>query len=169
VVADARLFAPVDRLAEPTEVERLFEHEGWHIALASRAEDSGAVVRRRGSPDARGIFEGLAAVALDEFRVERAVIEQVHALAESYEQSTEDALVVFTARLLELSDRRTRGGTVAEYYEGTLPAFSSLVKHFAYLAAAHVASSGLRTIGSARPSTYGSGTSATTGISQLLS
>jgi hypothetical protein len=87
---------------------------------------------------------------IEEFRVERALCEQGRPLRVTYEQTTPDVLDELRAALLDAVTLRHSAEDIGRTYDSVLRAFNAVTIHFAYLAADHVESGGVRTIGSVR-------------------
>ena len=144
IVVDGRFLVPGVADGAGLDVPRIFEHEGWHGALARHHEDFAASYSRASVSGARAHCLGQALVLIDDYRIELALIEQGHFLDESYVPSLVETLDGCAAALRDAVTLRYPGEPMTRCYETTVPAFNSLTTHLSYLAAADAEVSSLR-------------------------
>jgi hypothetical protein len=115
-------------------LRRLVRHEGYHVVLGERNEDTDCVFRRLQPPEARGYCLGIGAIAVDEYRIERALwaegypdegrAHDLSTILPEARQQFRDAVVMRYDR--EPIDRTMRSAVTV---------FNQLSTHMAYVAA----------------------------------
>lgn len=133
VVVNGQLLRPGVGEQIGLDVERLFEHEGLHVALYQRGEDFHAIMgeRRLGFREAH--FDGHAVTLIDDYRIERALHENGGGIATSYLDSTQEVLHNFALAVYDGICNRYPNEPIKRCYETAFKAFYSLTTHLGYL------------------------------------
>jgi hypothetical protein len=93
---------PVALEREPPLIERLLAHEGGHVALHLHGEDIPLAPLYAAHSEGRAALYGMAAVALEEFRIERRLAELGYPIAErAAPGDLDDQLFAFCCEIFE--------------------------------------------------------------------
>lgn len=133
VIVNGQLLMPGIAEAIELDVERLFEHEGLHVALYQRGEDVHAIVAEGNLSFHEAHFDGHAAILIDDYRIERALHDSGGGIAATYLEATKDVLDNFAAAVYDGICQRYPNEPIKRCYETTFGAFYSLTTHLAYL------------------------------------
>jgi hypothetical protein len=144
VVIDASVVALPD--VDAAAVRRLFAHESLHVAIRHREEDmTGRRARlglERGS--VRGSFAGLAGMAIEEFRVERALAQAGLPLERSYYDGLPAFVEAVRASMEAGGDAADAEGDATPFLNAMLEGFEQLMTVVAYLLGDDIGSDGAR-------------------------
>jgi hypothetical protein len=133
LIVDAGLFS---LSADPDRAEHAFEHEALHIAVAQRGESLNDLRIRQDLGGASGQFAGMAGVASEEYRVERALSDPGgSAHPDSPMARFGEALQRFDERIRDVSRQYEADRNVDAIYRAVLEAFHAMVTWTAYVVA----------------------------------
>lgn len=141
VVVDARMLLP--RVGKDLDVRRTLAHEGYHVRLYQTANN--AAVARLEEDGTDDVFVRGAEVCVEEYRVERALVDKGWFPDPGYRQTTAGVLEAFAGTLAEAVDKLP-GEPIERCYAAVFAAFFQVATQFAYVAAEHLGTDGLRTI-----------------------
>lgn len=124
------------------DVERLFHHEGLHIALQQRGESTHDVRLRRGYGETtnRGYFGGVTGIMVEEYRVERALAEAGRWPHDSVTDSFHQAVDEFGDACFDGITLRYPGEPIDRAFRTILSSFSQLATYTGYVAGEYHAS-----------------------------
>lgn len=122
---------------EGHDIERLFHHEGLHIAVDQRGETISDLRLRHGYDmnSNRGYFGVVAGVMVEEYRTERALCEAGRWPHEDYLANFGDAVQAFADAALDGVCLRYESEPIDRCYETVLNAFHQLATYTGYVAA----------------------------------
>jgi hypothetical protein len=145
LIVDAELVAKGQ--PEDFDSERLFAHEGYHVAIGQREESLNDIRLRHGLGDYshQGYFTAVAGNMGEEYRVERALCNEGWWPDVGYREGIPDGLTAFRNELLDGVTNRYRNEPVDRCCRTVLQAFYNLAILMGYLAAEHLGSAGERT------------------------
>ena len=123
---------------------RLSAHEALHAALHQRDETLATLRLRLGLDvsSAAGLWAELAGVAIDEYRIERALDDQELISEPTYCSSIPQTLVVMQQQMGDAVRRQLPGTSIEPVYDAVMGAFHRSSLLFAYAAAEELATDG---------------------------
>lgn len=146
LVIDAWLVSKVSA-PEGHDIERLFQHEGLHIAVDQRGESANDIrIRNDIVPNSyRGYFGASAGILVEEYRTEKALCDAGLWPHADYIANFQDAVEAFAAAAMDGVTLRYPDEPIDRCFGTVLTAFGELVTYTGYVASEIHASDGERT------------------------